>query len=44
MGDVRDRNQAVVGLLAMDRATMVVEEVFRNACYGYQVGDEGESE
>ena len=42
MGDVRDRNQAVLGLLAMDRATMVVEEVFRNACYGYQVGDEGE--
>ena len=30
------QNQAVLGLLAMDRATMVVEEVFRNACYGYQ--------
>lgn len=34
----------MLGLLAMDRATMVVEEVFRNAYYGYQVGDEGESE
>ena len=33
----------MLGLLAMDRATMVVEG-FRNACYGYQVGDEGESE
>lgn len=28
----------MLGLLVIDRATMVIEEIFRNACYGYQVG------
>lgn len=28
----------MLGLLVIDRATMVIEEIFRNACYAHQVG------
>lgn len=35
--DLMDRQRAVLSLLVIGRAVMVIEEIFRNACYGYQV-------
>ena len=32
----------MLGLLVIDRATMVVEELFRDACFAWQVGAAGE--
>ena len=32
-----DRQRAVLSLLVIGREVMVIEEIFRNACYGYQV-------
>ncbi|KNB44463.1 hypothetical protein JH06_1650 [Blastocystis sp. subtype 4] len=31
------KQRAVLSLLVIGRAVMVIEEIFRNACYGYQV-------